>query len=82
MNPRTDIGHGVSIELERDDDGRLCFIGYFHYCKDHESYGRLPVQGERAWQLVSEDPLTLSPSVLCLGCKLHGFIREGRWVPA
>lgn len=34
------------------------------------------------WDLVSEDPLTISPSVLCLTCGDHGFIQEGKWVPA
>jgi hypothetical protein len=36
------------------------------------------------WQVVTWDPLTLSPSILCDpemgGCGLHGHIREGRWV--
>ena len=35
------------------------------------------------WQVVSLEPLTLSPSILCSpdkgGCGLHGFIRGGRW---
>lgn len=33
------------------------------------------------WKIESMDPLTLSPSLLC-ACGDHGFIREGRWVPA
>lgn len=33
------------------------------------------------WTVESEDPLTISPSVL-QHCGLHGFIRDGRWVPA
>lgn len=33
------------------------------------------------WQVESWEPLTISPSVLC-PCGDHGFIREGRWVPA
>jgi uncharacterized protein DUF6527 len=39
-----------------------------------------------AWQVESWEPLTLSPSILCnvdkSGCGLHGFIRQGLWVPA
>lgn len=35
-----------------------------------------------AWDVVSEDPLTLSPSVLCRVCGDHGFVREGKWVRA
>ena len=34
------------------------------------------------WQVVSWEPLTLSPSVLCTACQAHGWIRDGRWVPA
>lgn len=40
------------------------------------------------WTVESWEPLTLSPSLLCHGappayaCNDHGFIREGRWVPA
>lgn len=34
------------------------------------------------WQLVSADPLTLAPSLLCMRCGDHGFIQNGRWVPA
>lgn len=33
------------------------------------------------WQVVSWDPLTLMPSLLCR-CGDHGFITAGRWVPA
>jgi hypothetical protein len=34
------------------------------------------------WEVLNEDPLTLSPSLLCGACKHHGWIREGKWVPA
>jgi hypothetical protein len=33
------------------------------------------------WTVESWDPLTLSPSLLC-HCGDHGFIKQGRWVPA
>lgn len=33
------------------------------------------------WTVESWEPLTLSPSLLC-ACGDHGFIRDGRWVPA
>jgi hypothetical protein len=28
------------------------------------------------------DPLTISPSLLCEVCGWHGFVRDGKWVPA
>jgi len=31
------------------------------------------------WQLLSRDPLTLQPSILC-DCGDHGFITHGRWI--
>lgn len=34
------------------------------------------------WQVESLDPLTISPSILRTDCGHHGFIREGRWLPA
>lgn len=33
------------------------------------------------WVVEQLEPLTLSPSILC-DCGFHGFIRDGRWVPA
>jgi hypothetical protein len=40
------------------------------------------MRDHQLWQLVSDDPLTLSPSLLCGRCGDHGFVREGVWVPA
>lgn len=34
------------------------------------------------WTIEQEDPLTLSPSILCRACGNHGFIRDGKWIPA
>lgn len=41
---------------------------------------KLPL-GPNGWQLVQADPLTVSPSILCAGCGVHGFFRDGAWVP-
>jgi len=35
-----------------------------------------------SWQVLNWEPLTLSPSVLCGHCGDHGFIQNGKWVPA
>lgn len=37
---------------------------------------------ERTWTLVSLEPLHLEPSLLCRICGDHGWVRDGRWVPA
>jgi hypothetical protein len=34
------------------------------------------------WQVQSWDPLTITPSILCKSCGDHGYITNGRWVPA
>lgn len=33
------------------------------------------------WKMEQAYPLTISPSLLC-SCGDHGFIRDGKWVPA
>lgn len=39
----------------------------------------IPLKGEGAWTLVSEEPLTITPSINCLDCGCHAFITDGRW---
>jgi hypothetical protein len=34
------------------------------------------------WKVQSMAPLTLVESLLCRTCGNHGYIKEGRWVPA
>ena len=57
-------------------------------CASHASFdcevSRTIFKDRAIWQVISWEPLTLSPSILCLaeGCGDHGFIREGKWVPA
>lgn len=36
----------------------------------------------QAWTVESEEPLTLSPSIVCRACGDHGHIRDGKWVKA
>ena len=38
--------------------------------------------GHPSWTVVSFEPLTISPSVHRTECGCHGFIRDGKWVPA
>lgn len=40
------------------------------------------LQLDAGHRVEQEDPLTVSPSILCPDCGLHGFIQHGRWVPA
>ena len=38
--------------------------------------------GASGWTVVSKDPLTVTPSILCHKCKVHGWIRNGEWEEA
>lgn len=58
--------------------GKECIAGITF---DIPETQRLKDPGAR-WQVQSWDPLTLSPSLLCLECGDHGFIQNGKWVPA
>jgi hypothetical protein len=90
-----DIGHGVGIsfwhrwpreqhpepaglmEEHRDarDPSKRC-AGSIRF------KGRGEGPTEKAWEIVTWEPLTLSPSLLCTACGHHGWIRDGKWVPA
>lgn len=37
---------------------------------------------EAKWEVRQWEPLTLHPSILRQECGLHGFIRNGQWIPA
>ena len=56
-------------------DGEPCLSPSGHFIPTHSES---PVR----WTIDSMQPLTLSPSLACRVCGDHGFIREGRWVPA
>lgn len=90
-----DIGHGVRIRLFTADDidgsaglieshptpaGGRC-SGAIHFARTTTS-GAQAWPEDVTWKVEQEDPLTLSPSLLCRVCGHHGWIRSGRWVPA
>jgi hypothetical protein len=88
--PYEDVGHGVEVQ-KRYMDGALAGVAYNHARPDGSECpgGKgswIPVKSGGStldgWDLVSESPLTLSPSLLCRVCGHHGFIRDGVWVPA
>lgn len=46
--------------------------------------GSVPFAGrdpgrDKGWDVMSEEPLTLSPSILCRSCNEHGWIEGGAW---
>lgn len=61
--------------------------GYARYCSGAVLFVRGRSEPDRpTWQVHSIEPLHIEPSVLCApdkgGCGTHGWIRDGRWVPA
>ena len=81
-----DIGHSVELGEIRTVEGVTSGVNYAHLSPDgkrHESFIHFNLFGEKTgWDVLSMKPLTLSPSLRCRRCDHHGFIREGRWVPA
>jgi len=93
-----DLGHGHTLTLCRWPDIVVPAGGEpFHAADvDHPTPDGRPCSGHVTldvpamremwpdvprWTVESWEPLTLSPSLLCW-CGDHGFVREGRWVPA
>jgi len=84
-----DIGGGNKIRRVFRD-GVLEALDWDHSCSNPaEDYIPLrhgpsdgSVWSNHAWEIQSEEPLTISPSLLCTACKKHGFIRGGAWVEA
>ncbi|HSU34345.1 MAG TPA: hypothetical protein VLJ88_01670 [Propionibacteriaceae bacterium] len=85
-------GHEISFYTGEDDAVRIGLLDRHHKPDGTpcNGPGSVPFDvpenantPDRArWQLVSVEPLTLSPSLLCQLCGDHGFIRDGKWVVA
>lgn len=84
MSNPVDVGHDVTVELRyvgEEFDG----VAYTHTCNGQAGspdYVGVKPAWRDGWDVLSVNPLTLSPSLLCRACGHHGFIREGKWVPA
>lgn len=84
LNPHyahlADVEHyGAIIEHPRLDTGEPCDGGFLLFVGvvQHELAPDRPV-----WRVLSWEPLSLMPSVLCRRCGDHGFVAAGQWVPA
>lgn len=85
-----EIGSGHKIVLKQFE-GETAGLDHWHerqdgtWCRGWIDFaGSKWVQGFNGlvtgWQVVSAEPLTLTPSILCRVCGVHGFITNGRWV--
>lgn len=70
---------GLVERHRRPDNGRVCLGSVRLDTPEAREAYQLPGP---FWTVVQWDPLTLEPSLLCRFCGNHGFIRDGRWVPA
>ena len=82
-----DLGLGAHGRLlDPFEDGEVRGFEYAHPRPDNGEWcsGYAPCSPARLedWELVSRDPITLSPSLLCRICGHHGFVIDGRWVSA
>lgn len=66
-------------------EGERVGITESHYTGDHWCTGFVAFKvydPGHGWDVLSMEPLTLSPSLLCRLCGSHGFIRDSKWVNA
>lgn len=74
------VGVGPAIRALFYEDGK---VGIEHECRVVEGTQIICAPALRLGEghtIVSENPLTITPSILCPDCGLHGFITDGRWV--
>lgn len=90
MNVWHDIGdeHFIKFASYKDDpksgatvrhkksDGSIC-DGWIDF--DGSAWAQEFNNNITVWQVLSWEPLTLSPSIACRSCGDHGFIRNGKW---
>lgn len=91
-----DLGHGHRYAVMDNQDGQRLGIYEEHdsgrpdHCRSAIYFDgtdwadQLKRAGSSAvlWTVEANEPLTLSPSLVCQLCPEHGFIRQGQWVPA
>lgn len=92
MSTVLDLGHGHRFTFAVDGTEKRVGGIHEHPRKDGpdadgetECGGAITFRGcgdGPQWDVVSEEPLTLSPSLLCRRCGSHGFIRNGVWEEA
>lgn len=71
---------GANI-VHRTPEGSVCWgwITFSGRAWDRSFGGAVIIP---TWTVERDEPLTLSPSILCRTCGDHGFVRDGKWVRA
>jgi hypothetical protein len=57
-------------------------IGVLHDCKTVDHFQLVVAPRLSPGHTVSADGRTVTPSILCPDCGLHGFLTDGVWHPA
>ena len=82
-----DLGAGVRISWDADGGGllwwhprntRQCAAMFLRFMPDSRSTGHRLMSGDPT----DQEHLTIGGSLLCPFCGCHGFIQNGKWVPA
>lgn len=94
MNIDFDLSDGYTELVDLGADIQAAFypdgsIGIRHTCNRsvRPQDGRTVIIAPRlqldgaGHSVVSDQPLTINPSVGCSDCGLHGFVHDGRWEP-
>jgi hypothetical protein len=68
-----------SIRIIRNSDNSIGMIIDMHYDQEGKLCGGMIPIGDDEWEVRSEDPLTIVPSINCTECLSHGTIVEGEW---
>ena len=75
------VGLGIQLLFMQDGTVRIA-----HNCKLLGNDARLrcapALMIGQGHTVVTREPLTIVPSILCPDCGLHGFVTNGVWVPA
>ena len=86
MSVLIDIGSGHKLRRISQDGRLVAFIDeHIDQRTGFDCAGGLvtlrnsPGQNRPTWTMFSEEPVTLSPSLLCTQCGAHGFVRDGKW---
>lgn len=80
-----DVGHDIRIEFDADGHGltwkhpeHRAWMG-LRFTPDPASTGHVLVAGG----IAAQEKTTIQGSLLCpMGCGRHGFITDGKWIPA
>lgn len=81
----------TAVECKSWDEHEAAGPGAFYFANDSSLINNCPGCGRRSaltiggdnhpqWTIVYREPLTLSPSVNCVGCcGWHGYLKNGVW---